>query len=187
MRRIVVLGSSGSGKTTLARELAASLGLTHIELDALFHQPNWTPSTPEEFQARLRAAMAEGDDQTDGWTVCGSYRSASGRIHHQAADTIVWLDMPRSLTMRRVIWRTVRRAATREELWNGNREPLTNFYKWDPDENIIRWAWTRFHGYREQNFASMSDGSWDHLTVHHLRSPAEVERFKASNLRICDP
>jgi adenylate kinase family enzyme len=179
MRRIAIVGNCGSGKTTLARELATTLDLTHIELDGLFHQPDWTPTPPLEFQAKLRAAMADADATTDGWTTCGNYRE-TGLLNQNAADTIVWLDMPRSLIMRRVIGRTVRRAITREVLWNGNREPMTNFYKWDPQENVIRWAWVKFESYRQQGHAAMTDGTWAHATVHHLRSPAEVAAFLAS-------
>ena len=177
MRRIAVIGNSGSGKSTLSSQLADKLNLTHIELDALFHQPNWTPSTPTNFQAMIVEAMANADRTNDGWTTCGNYGSPSDHLHHTAADTIVWLDMPRWLLMRRVIWRTLRRAITREELWNGNREPLTNFYKWDPQQNIVRWTWVKFHYYRDQNSTSMTDGSWDHAVVHRLRTPAEVAGF----------
>jgi cytidylate kinase len=41
--RIIVSGTSGSGKTTVAGRIAAVLGLPHVELDALFHGPGWTP------------------------------------------------------------------------------------------------------------------------------------------------
>lgn len=181
MRRIVIVGNSGTGKTTLAAQLADSLGLTHIELDALFHQANWQPTPSAEFQRSLRAAMAEADRATDGWTMCGNYRSASDGVGQDAADTIVWLDMPRSLIMRRVIWRTVSRAMTRQELWNGNREPMTNFYRWAPEKNIMRWAWVKYDDYRRENLTAMADGTWSHADVHHLRSPAQVERFRATS------
>ena len=179
MRRIAIVGNSGTGKTTLAARLASELGLTHIELDALYHRANWQEATPEDFQRDLRAAMQAADAATDGWTTCGNYRSAGGRINQDAADTIIWLDMPRWLILRRVTMRTVRRAITREELWNGNREPLTNFYRLDPQKNIIRWAWTKYDDYRQQNLAAMTDGTWSHATVHQLRSSAEVEAFVA--------
>lgn len=39
-QRIVVIGSTGSGKTTLANQLAHTLNLPHIELDALHWEPN---------------------------------------------------------------------------------------------------------------------------------------------------
>ena len=47
VRRVSVVGNSGSGKSTLARELAASLGVPHLELDSVYHQPGWEP-LPED-------------------------------------------------------------------------------------------------------------------------------------------
>lgn len=184
MRRIVIVGNTGTGKTTLARQLAADLDLTHIELDGLFHGPNWTPTPPEQFQAKIQAAMDAADRATDGWTMCGNYQSASDRIGQKAADTIIWLDMPRWLVMRRVSGRTVRRAVRREVLWNGNREPMTNFTKWDPELNIIRWAWVKYGDYIQQGEAAMSDGTWAHATVHRLRSPAEVANFRRNTRKL---
>lgn len=174
MERVVVVGTSGSGKTTLARALSDKLGLTHIELDGIFHQPNWVPRPADEFQAELEDRMAGSGDR---WVTCGNYGPVSGDIHLRRADTIVWLDMSRPVVMRRVIARTVKRAITREELWNGNREPMTNFYKWDPELNIIRWAWTRFDITRARYELMTSDGSWSHAKNFRLRTPAEVAAF----------
>ena len=41
MQRISVVGNSGSGKTTVAQAIAAELGLPYLELDGVFHQPDW--------------------------------------------------------------------------------------------------------------------------------------------------
>ncbi len=66
----------------------------------------------------------------------------------------------------------------REELWNGNREPLSNFYRWDPEKNIIRWAWVHFDKYRRQYSAKLA-GDWSHLSVHRLRDQEEVAMWLA--------
>ncbi len=171
MQRISVIGSSGSGKTTLARNLADRLGLVHIELDAIFHQPNWQGLAPEEFRRRLSARLA---DAPDGWVVCGNYSAVRNEVWAQA-DTVVWLDLPRHVVMRRVTKRTIRRVVTREELWNGNREPWSNLYQWDPARNVIRWAWTRHPVLRARYAAAMVDPRWAHLHFVRLCSQADVD------------
>ena len=122
VRRLSVVGISGSGKTSLSLRLAVALGVQHIELDAMFHQPGWAELPPAEFRRRVEVAI-----QADGWVVDGNY-SAVRDLVWAAADTVVWLDLPRSLVMRRVLGRTVARAVTRRELWNGNRETWRNTF-----------------------------------------------------------
>lgn len=178
-RRIVVIGCPGAGKTTTARMLSDKLGLRHIELDALYHGPGWVPTPTDELRASLATAMDEAEATVGGWVVCGNYNTQTGGLHLARADTLIWLDLSRSVIMRRVIWRTVKRAALRRELWNGNREPMSNFLRWDPEENIMRWAWTRHPKYRIQYSGKLSDGSWDHLTVHRLTTESEVDGFLA--------
>lgn len=180
MQRIVIVGCPGAGKTTLAERLARELGLTHIELDRLHWQPGWTEAAPEEFRGALVESI---DAAVDGWITCGNYESRSGGLHVDRCDTIIWLDPPRRTVIARIVRRTIRRAVRREELWNGNREPLTNFTRWNPEHNVIRWAWVHFPIYRARYAASRHDGSWDHAVVHHLRTPAEIEAFVADATR----
>ena len=181
MRRVVVVGCPGAGKTTLAANLASALDLHHIELDELFHGPGWTQRSEDEFRAGIVAEMEVGDSERGGWVICGNYNSASGGIHLAKADTVVWLDLPRSVVMARVMKRTVVRGVLRTELWNGNREPFSNFVRWDPDHNIVRWAWVNYPKYLAQYSAKLTEGSWDHVTVHRLRSADEVNAFLASS------
>jgi adenylate kinase family enzyme len=148
------------------------MGVPFIELDGLFHRAGWTEPPVEEFRARVSAEL-EGD----GWVVDGNYEAVQEGIWERA-DTVIWLDLPRPVIMRRVILRTLRRAVTRETLWNGNREPLTNFSRWSPEENIIRWAWTRYPEYRRRyGRAMVMAGQHPNITWVRLTSDLEVERF----------
>jgi adenylate kinase family enzyme len=118
-RRIVIKGTSGAGKSTTGAELARRLNLTFVELDALHHGPNWSEPTAEAFRATLRDVMAAAPD---GWVIDGNYDSKLGDTVIEAADTIVWIDLPLRIKVRRVWKRTMRRIRDDVELWNGNRE-----------------------------------------------------------------
>ena len=132
MRRVSVVGNSGSGKTTVAAQLAARLGVPHIELDAIRHQPNWEELPDDEFRSRV-AALTEAD----GWVVDGNYGAVRDLVWSRA-DTVVWLDLPRLVVARRIVTRSVGRVLRRSELWNGNRETWRNLVTRDPNESAIR-------------------------------------------------
>ena len=176
MRRIAVIGSSGVGKSTLANALAAALDVPVIELDALMHGPDWTPTPTPEFRSRVMDAIASADEYHGGWVVPGNYRTVAD-ITQQRADTIVWLDLPRRVSMWRLLTRSVRRAVTREETWGGNRESLADLVSRDPNRNVLLWSW-QHHPQYQQVYAGYAAGEfWSHATVHRLGSRSEVAAF----------
>lgn len=172
--RISVVGNSGSGKSSFAGRLAERLDVPHVELDAIFHQPGWQPLDTDEFRRRV-----DGLTRADGWVVDGNYGAVLGLVWDRA-ETVVWLDVPRAVVMRQVTGRTLRRMLRREVLWNDNREPWSNLFRWDPEHSIIRWAWTRHRTYRERYAAAMNDPRWTHLRFVRLRSHEEAQRFLGS-------
>jgi adenylate kinase family enzyme len=171
VRRVSVVGNSGSGKSTLARALATELGVPHIELDAIFHQPGWQPLPAADFRARVDAATV-----SSGWVVDGNYSTVRDLVWTRA-DTVVWLDLPRHAVMRQVILRTVRRALLRAELWNGNRERWRNLFARDPDQSLIVWAWQQHAVYQARYTAAMTDPASRHLTFVRLRSRADARQL----------
>ena len=167
------MGCSGSGKTTLARSLARALGVPHIELDAIFHQPGWTPLDDDTFRARVGQAT-----EAPGWVVDGNY-SVVRDIVWQRADTVVWFDLPYAVVMGRTIRRTLRRVVTRQELWNGNREPWSNLFSWKPEKSIIAWSATRHKVYRQRYGDAEHDPRWAGLDFVRLRSQRQADAFLA--------
>ncbi len=145
--KIALMGCSGSGKSTFAARLEDELGYPDIELDSLFHLPGWKQKPAEQFKGEVSELLSKYEKSADGWIVDGNYLSKLDELVVSRADVVIWFNLPKALIMKRVINRSLRRAITREELWNGNRESLSNLFRWSPEKNIIRWAWTQHQSY----------------------------------------
>lgn len=170
MRRVLVAGISGCGKTTLARRLSVLIGVPHIELDALHHGPGWT--VRPDFERDVAGFAA-----TDGWVVDSFGYPSVRDLLWARVDTVVWLDLPRRTVMWRVLRRSALRAATRRELWNGNRE---RFADWLDPEHPIRWAWSQHAGRRIEIGRRLAEPRHAHLRAVRLRSPAQARRWLAT-------
>ena len=173
MKRVSVIGISGSGKSTLARAISDRLGLPLLELDGVFNLAGWETKPVDEFRSEVSAFVAG-----DRWVVDGNYvNQGVAELVWSRADTVVWLDPPKWAVMSRVIRRTLRRLVSREELWNGNREPWTNITSTKPEKNIMVWAWKQFSPVRRTYETMLGDGTWSRVQVVRLQRNREVRSF----------
>ena len=184
-RRVLVAGVTGSGKTTLAGRIARLWGLRHIEIDALFHGPEWTPRS--EFLDDVRAFASE-----DRWVTEWQYTSkGTDDILTPRADLALWLDYPYHVVRSRLLRRTIGRSILRTRLWNGNVEkPIWKTFRGEPEENLLAWQTATLYKWTER--MPVSADRFPHLTIVRLRHPRETERWlsaqaEASGVSIAPP
>jgi adenylate kinase family enzyme len=165
MRRMLVVGCAGSGKTTFARRLGAALGLPVIHLDFHFWRPGWEIPDPAAWRTQVEALAS-----TPQWIIDGNY-SNTYDVRMPRADSLVWLDHPRSVCMRRVLLRTIRGyGITRPDLPAGCPE------RFDP--TFLRYVWDFPRKHRPRIDAGIARfGS--HLRVTRLGREREVRDFLA--------
>jgi adenylate kinase family enzyme len=102
MRRVMVIGCGGSGKSTFAARLAEGLHLPLIALDFHYWRAGWQQPPADEWRAQV-AQLAAGD----AWIMEGNY-SGTFDLRMLRADTLIWLDYPTAVCMRRVLLRAVK-------------------------------------------------------------------------------
>ena len=163
MKKIVLIGSGGSGKSTLAKQLSRALGIQVHHLDTLFWKPNWQ-GVPREEQTHIQAELIARDN----WIIDGNYGGTMD-IRLQAADTIIFLDLPRTTCVYRVLKRTVRhRHQPRTDMAAGCPEKI--------DFAFLKWIWN-YPNIQRPDIQSKLDQVASTKTIIVLKSRNDVRQF----------
>jgi energy-coupling factor transporter ATP-binding protein EcfA2 len=169
--RILIVGRTGSGKTTLARELAAALGVPHIELDSLYFGPDFSTAPLPLLRERTRAAI-----RGDRWITDGNKRAVRDLVWPRA-DTIVWLDYPLRVSVWRLAKRACRRASALKE-----QSAAPGADSGLPSQLLaaargVLTALRSHAGQRREYPRMFADPAHRHLAVVRLRSPRATREW----------
>jgi len=124
----MVIGSGGAGKSTFARTLGEALHRPVHHLDTLYWRPGWVEPDKEDFRRALEGLCAE-----ETWILDGNYGGTLD-LRLAAADTIVFLDLPRVLCLFRVLKRAfIYRGRSRPDMTSGCPERI--------NRQFLSWIW----------------------------------------------
>jgi adenylate kinase family enzyme len=166
MNRILVIGNAGAGKSTLARRLGVKFGLPVIHLDSQFWRHGWQIPESQAWRQQVTALVASSE-----WVMDGNYANTFD-IRMPRADTLVWLDYPRDICMRRVLKRTIiGYGRTRSDLAEGCPDRF--------DIAFLRYVWSFPVKHRPRIVAGIAQFG-GHLRVIRLSSDRDAEIFVAA-------
>jgi adenylate kinase family enzyme len=167
--RVVVVGTTCCGKTTFARRLAKALGVPHVELDALYWLPEWTPRQESEFRTLVRDALAG-----DRWVIDGNYGRLQDLIFNRAT-TLIWLNYSFPCVLFRGLKRTINRVLTGEAVYAGNRESFRRAFL--SKDSILWWLVTTHHRRCRRYRLIFCGSTHGNLEKLEFRRPTASERY----------
>lgn len=169
MKRVMIIGDGGSGKSTLARWLGAHTGLPVYHLDQVYWMPDWTPRPEAQ-----KLAMIAGIEAQEQWIIEGGV-SATFENRIARAVTLIWLDLPVTLRLWRIVMRTLaHRGRSRPDMPEGCVQRF--------DHNtlsFLRFIWQDRHAGRRR-MAACRALAGEGVAVHHLTSRRAVQAFQST-------
>lgn len=162
MKKVLVIGSGGSGKSTFSKQLGERTGIDVIHLDQEYWRPNWEKTPVKEWEAKV-AEMLERES----WIMDGNF-GGTREMRMGAADTIIFLDLPRHVCLYRILQRTIK--------YHGrNRPDMTEGCNERFDLEFILWVWNYPNRARKRILAALEE--FPDKTLVRPRTSEEVSEY----------
>jgi adenylate kinase family enzyme len=166
MQRIAIIGPAAAGKSSLALRLGSLLGIQTYHLDQLYWRPGYIATPDAEWSAFLDEIVSRPS-----WIIDGNF-TASLPARLAAADTVLFLDLPRVTCVLSAIRRRVVHPLRRAPGMPEGCQPMFN-------RRFFGWIWT-FHEDHRPYYLKLLAEPVQGRQVHVFRNRHEVRRFARS-------
>ena len=163
MKKVLVIGSSGAGKSTFSRLLGEITGIEVVHLDKIHWRAGWIEPPKDEWRKTVEDYLKK-----ESWIMDGNY-SGTLALRLEKCDTVIFLDLPRTICTRRVIKRFfLYRKISRPDMAEGCAEKF--------DWEFVKWTWNypKRSKPRVEELLKRVEGE---KTIFRLKSNREVKGF----------
>lgn len=147
MKRIVIVGCPGAGKTTFARKLSEKTKFPVVHLDFYYHQQKYDYYNNREAWIKKVEQLIKQDK----WVMDGNY-SSSFIPRFKRADTIIFFDFPRHVSMYGVIKRRI-------QYRNKLRVEMPSEWKEKANLEFLKYVWNFNKQDRGKVLAALKEAS----------------------------
>ncbi|MBJ7537647.1 adenylate kinase [Marinomonas transparens] len=165
MNKIAVFGKPGSGKSTLCKNLASATGITLHALDSIVYQKNGDLVDRETFNEEHEKLLS-----SDSWIIDGFGPLGSFNKRLEAADTLVYIDLPYITSYWLVTKRLVKGLLVKPEGWPDGSSVLKGTVQ---SYKMLRLSPTFWNHDFRQKLERISEQK----SVYVIRSITELNRF----------
>jgi adenylate kinase family enzyme len=173
MEKVAVFGNAGAGKSTLAKRLAAITGLPLYPLDTIqFRAGRYRPEEkdggkdPREEYLKIHADLLKQDR----WIIDGYDSVASACERFDAADTLVYIDLPLLTHYWWITKRLLKGLFRNPEGWPENSPVWSSTLD---GYRVVRLC----HRHLTPKYRQLVATASSDKRVHNLRSPSEIRSF----------
>lgn len=169
MKKIAVFGKPGSGKSTLSKSLAFATGIPLYQLDSIVYKKNGDLVEREIFDKAHENILSNDSWMIDGFGPMGAFNK---RLN--AADTLIYIDLPYVVTYWLVTKRLLKGLFVKPEGWPEGSSVIQGSLQSYKMLNLSPKFWNND---LLQNLESISADK----SLHVIRSVAELNSFVEKN------
>ena len=165
MKKVAVFGKPGGGKSTLSKELAAATGIELYPLDLIEYQKNGKRVPPSEY-----AKAHEKLINSENWIIDGFGSLDSFWLRINAADTIVYIDLPYRVHYWWVTKRLIKSVFVKPEGWPDGSSVLKG--------TLASWKYLRLSPkfWTPELFRKLQESSTN-KSLYRIKSKYELNSF----------
>ena len=165
MKKVAVFGKPGSGKSTLSKTLAASLDIPLYQIDSLFYKKTGETVDRPIFDEKHTNILL-----SDSWVIDGFGPMGAFKQRLDAADTLVYIDLPYLSSYWFVTKRMLKGVVVKPEGWPEGCSVIKGSIQSYKTLRLCPKFWNN-------NFVEALKARSSNQTVHIIKTVAELNSF----------
>ncbi|UDY81488.1 adenylate kinase [Vibrio diabolicus] len=165
MQKVAVFGKPGSGKSTISKAIASATDLPLHQLDSIVYKPNGEPVERNVFDEAHSNILHSAR-----WIIDGLGPISSFNARLDAADTLVYIDLPYSVSYWFVTKRLLKGLFIKPEGWPDGSSVLKGTLQ---SYKVLQ----QCPAFWNDDFMSRLEGYSQSKTVHVIKNVTELNNF----------